>query len=105
MRGWLSTVLAAVIGGGVTAAVLLGTGAVDSGAPATATRPPLKVKGTQSLADTAGGGLGAREIYKRDAPGVVFIRAQTVRTDPTPFDLFETVPPTEATGTGSVLAE
>src|SRR5215218_180187 len=105
MRGWLSTVLAAVIGGGVTAAVLLGTGAVDSGAPVTATRPPLKVKGTQALADTAGGGLGAREIYKRDAPGVVFIRAQTLRTDPTPFDLFETVQPTEATGSGFVIDE
>jgi S1-C subfamily serine protease len=105
MRGWLSTVLAAVIGGGVTAAVLLGTGAVDSGEPATATRPALQVKGTQALADTAGGGLGAREIYKRDAPGVVFIRAQTVRTDPTPFDVFETVQPTEATGSGFVIDE
>ena len=103
MRGWLSTVLAAVIGGGVTAAVLLGTGAVDSGAPVTATRPPLKVKGTQALADTAGGGLGAREIYKRDAPGVVFIRAQTLRTAPTPFDVFETVQPTVATGSGFVI--
>src|SRR5215216_3459536 len=105
MRSWLSTVLAAVIGGGITAAVLLGTGAVDSGAPVTATRPPLKVKGTQALADTAGGGLGAREIYKRDAPGVVFIRAQTLRTAPTPFDLFETVQPTEATGSGFVIDE
>src|SRR5215213_878354 len=103
MRGWLSTVLAAVIGGGITAAVLLASGAVDSGAPATATRPPLKVKGTQALADTAGGGLGAREIYKRDAPGVVFIRAQTLRTAPTPFDVFETVQPTVATGSGFVI--
>src|SRR5215207_7954516 len=103
MRGWLSTVLAAVIGGGITAAVLLGSGAVDSGEPATPTRPPLKVKGTQALADTAGGGLGAREIYKRDAPGVVFIRAQTLRTAPTPFDVFETVQPTVATGSGFVI--
>src|SRR5215208_756637 len=103
MRGWLSTVLAAVIGGGVTAAVLLGAGAVDSGDEATTAMPPLASKGTPRLAETAGGGLGAREIYKRDAPGVVFIRAQTMRSDPTPFDVFDTVQPTEATGSGFVI--
>ena len=103
MRGWLSTVLAAVIGGGVTAAVLLGTGAVDSGAPVTATRPPLKVKGTQALADTAGGGLGAREIYKRDAPGVVNVKAQIVRRVESPFDVFPQEERGQSSGSGFVL--
>jgi S1-C subfamily serine protease len=104
MRGWLSTVLAAVIGGGVTAAVLLGAGAVDGGDQATTTGAQLAGKGTPTLAASAGGGLGAREIYKRDAPGVVFIRAQTLRTDPSPFDVF-TPQPTEATGSGFVIDE
>jgi S1-C subfamily serine protease len=103
MRGWLSTVLAAVVGGGVTAAVLLTAGAVDDDAPATATAPPMSGKGTPALTAVAGGGLGAREIYRRDGPGVVFIRAQTLRTDPTPFDVFDTAQPTEATGSGFVI--
>jgi S1-C subfamily serine protease len=105
MRNWLSTVLAAVIGGGVTAAALLGAGAVDSGDPATATEASLTGKGARAVELGAGRGLGAREIYKRDAPGVVFVRAQTLRTDPTPFDVFDTARPTEATGSGFVIDE
>ena len=105
MRGWLSTVLAAVIGGAVTAAALLGAGAVDDGEPAPATESSLAPKGMQALANAAAGGLGAREIYKRDAPGVVFVHAQTLRTDPTPFDVFDTTQPTEATGSGFVIDE
>jgi S1-C subfamily serine protease len=105
MRGWLHTVLAAVIGGGVTAAVLLGAGAVDSGESGNATQATLVPKGVHGLAVAAAGALGAREIYKRDAPGVVFVRAQTLRTDPTPFDLFEPAQPTESTGSGFVIDE
>jgi S1-C subfamily serine protease len=100
MRGWLSTVLAAVIGGGVTAAVLLGSGAVETGAPATANEPSLPLRG---MTVTAGGGLGVREIYERDAPAVVFIRAHTLRSDPTPFDVFGGPVPTEATGSGFLI--
>jgi len=105
MQGWLSTVLAAVIGGGVTAAALLGAGAVDGGGDAGAPQAQLSVKGAQALPSVAGGALGVREIYKRDAPGVVFVRAQTVRTDPTPFDVFDSSQPTEATGSGFVIDE
>jgi S1-C subfamily serine protease len=36
---------------------------------------------------------------------VVFVRAQTLRTDPTPFDVFNTAEPTEATGSGFVIDE
>jgi S1-C subfamily serine protease len=98
-------VFAAVIGGGVTAAALLGAGAVDGDEPATMNGAPLTAKGMVALAASAGGGLGAREIYKRDAPGVVFVRAQTLRTDPTPFDVYSTTEPTEATGSGFVIDE
>jgi S1-C subfamily serine protease len=102
MRGWLSTVIAAVIGGAVTAGVLLAAGAIDTGDPATA-NAPLTTKGAPRMTATAGGALPAREIYKRDAPGVVFIRAQTMRTEPSPFDLVGTPQASEATGSGFVI--
>ena len=100
MHGWLSTVLAAVIGGGATAALLIGAGVVDDDEQA---QP--SVNRAQALDATVGRSLGAREIYKRDAPGVVFVRAQTVRTDPTPFDVFDSAQPSEATGSGFVIDE
>jgi S1-C subfamily serine protease len=107
MRGWLSTVLAAVIGGGVTAAALLGAGAVEGGGQATTPEASPSGRSAAALAAAAGGGgVGAREIDKRDAPGVVFVRAQTLRTDPTPFDVFDGAqPPSESTGSGFVIDE
>ena len=50
MRGWLSTVLAAVIGGAVTAAALLGAGAVDDGDAARRPSAPLAGRATPALA-------------------------------------------------------
>jgi S1-C subfamily serine protease len=105
MRGWLSTMLAAVIGGAVTAAALLGAGAVDDGDEAPTTDASIAGEAMPALTVEAGGGLGAREIYRRGAPGVVFVRAQTLRTDPTPFDVYDSSEPTEATGAGFVLDE
>jgi S1-C subfamily serine protease len=96
--------LAAALGGGLTAAALLGTGAVDDDAART-NRAQLSGPGGPTVTAIAGGGLGAREIYKRDAPGVVFIRAQTLRTDPTPFDVYDTTQRAEATGSGFVIDE
>src|SRR3954454_12670176 len=54
--------------------------------------------------DTSGGGLTARDIYKRDAPGVVFTRAQVVEPASSPFD-FGQQPQGEATGSGFVIAK
>ncbi len=103
MRGWVSTLTAAAIGGGITAAALLGAGAVHTGDSAATTEAGLGGKGAPALSAAGGGGLGAREIYKRDGPGVVFVRAQTLRTDPTPFDMLGTTAPSEATGSGFVI--
>ena len=97
MRGWLSTVLAAVVGGGVTAAALLGAGAVDDGDSGPVTEASIAGRGAPALTAVAGGGLGARAIYKRDAPGVVFVRAQTLPTDPSPFDVVGGTQPTVST--------
>ena len=48
-------------------------------------------------------GLTPREIYKRDAPGVVFIRAQVVERSASPFDFgFPQEQRGEATGSGFV---
>jgi S1-C subfamily serine protease len=46
--------------------------------------------------------MTARDIYRRDAPGVVFIRAQTVQRSSTPFDLGGQ-PQSVSTGSGFVV--
>src|SRR5919204_4547995 len=48
-------------------------------------------------------GLTANAIYKRDAPGVVFIQSQIVRQVQSPFDLFPEEQRSEATGSGFVI--
>jgi S1-C subfamily serine protease len=49
-------------------------------------------------------GLTPRDIYKRVAPGVVFIRAQVVENAPSPFDFgFPQEQRGEATGSGFVI--
>jgi S1-C subfamily serine protease len=69
--------VAALIGGAVVAAVLLLTGA--GGGDETKT-----VFAGSDLANPKKGALTPREIYKRDAPGVVFITAD-VTQDASPF--------------------
>jgi putative serine protease PepD len=105
MRGWVSTVAAAVMGGGVTAAALIGAGAVDSGDVASV-EPTVMPKGTPALAVSLGAGaLSAREIYRRRAPGVVYVRARTLRTDPSPFDVYGGPEQSESSGSGFVIDE
>jgi S1-C subfamily serine protease len=101
MRGWVSTVAAAVLGGGVTAAALIAAGAVDSGDDVSVA-PTAMPKGAAALAvSVAAGGLSAREIYRRGAPGVVYVRAETLRTAPSPFDVGPQQ--SESTGSGFVI--
>ena len=102
MRSWASLVLAAVMGGGVTAAVLIAAGLVDSGGDTRVVEAPVSGKGAPMLASAAGA-LSAAEIYRRRAPGVVFVRAQTVETEQSPFDVFGTTRGAESTGSGFVL--
>jgi S1-C subfamily serine protease len=57
---------------------------------------------TSSSGDASG--LTARDIYKRDAPGVVFIRAQIVQRVESPFDFgLPQEQQGEATGSGFVI--
>jgi S1-C subfamily serine protease len=95
MRKLLATpFVSAVVGGGVTAAVLVGTGVVDDGQTRTVYE--------QSPLATSAPALTARAIYKRDAPGVVYIHARTLQPSSSPFDLAPSTE-TEATGSGFVV--
>jgi S1-C subfamily serine protease len=105
-----SNLLAGVLGGIVVAvvgAVLLATGAVDTGKTTTVVQPqaPLAARGGGSSSDAAAessGGLTVGDIYKTTAPGVAYIQATIVQTTPTPFG-FPEQQPGEATGSGFVL--
>ncbi len=99
-----SPFVAAVLGGGVTAAVLILTGAVSTdGAPTVVEQRPLSAASTVASPGSHGG-LTASEIYDRDAPGVAFVRARTVDTAPSPFEVYDgAAPDAESTGSGFVV--
>jgi S1-C subfamily serine protease len=77
----------------------------DLGGGHTTTRTVVQqapFQGEQASGD-GDSGLTAREIYKRDAPGVVFVRAQVVERTASPFDFgFPQERRGEATGSGFV---
>src|SRR4051794_16392952 len=102
MRGWTGTVLAAVTGGSITAATLLGFGVVEPAGPPGAARP-LSARGSAVVLADSPGGPTVREIYARRSPGVVSVHSQTVRTEPTPFDAGGGSRTTESNGSGFVL--
>jgi S1-C subfamily serine protease len=56
-----------------------------------------------SNASNASSALTPREIYKRVAPGVVFVQANIVQRTQTPFDLFPQQQRGTATGSGFVI--
>jgi S1-C subfamily serine protease len=91
--------LAGVLGGGLVAAALLVAG-VGRGTHTTTVvqQAPL----TSSAAQRASG-LTPRQIYERDAPGVVFVSSQIVQRVQSPFDLFPQVQRGQATGSGVVV--
>jgi S1-C subfamily serine protease len=93
---------AAVLGGGVTAGILLETGAVSHGKTTTIVeQSPLTSAAPASESRSAG--LTARDIYRRAAPGVVFVRARSVQTTQSPFEVFPRQQENVATGSGFVL--
>ena len=96
-----TSVLSAVIGGAVVAAVLLVLG-IGETTKTTTVIQQSPLAGTQDTAAPQSG-LTAREIYKRDAPGVVNVRAQIVQQVDSPFDPFGQGPQGVATGSGFVL--
>ena len=99
MRTWSVALLAAVMASGATAAILLAAGAVDDGTARTVIEQAPLAAGTP----VAGLGLTAREIYKRDAPGVVLVRARSVEQSDSPFEVFGRATANVATGSGFVI--
>lgn len=100
-----SPLVAAVVGGGVTAAALLGSGVVDRGTTTTVVRQsPLALSAAPARED-ADGGLTASDIYKRDAPGVVLVESRSVQSEDSPFDVFPRAQDNVSIGSGFVVDE
>ncbi|MET0770792.1 MAG: trypsin-like peptidase domain-containing protein [Solirubrobacteraceae bacterium] len=101
MRTVFGTVLAAAVGGGITAAVLLGSGA--GGRDRTVTVVERSGVGT-SLASASGGTTSpsAADVYAGSAAGVVFIRAARLREPDGPFEVAD-ASGTDATGSGFLI--
>lgn len=97
-----AAVAAAAIGGAGGAAVVVLT---DGPAPTTTVvqQAPLGAGSPARTGDTRTTALTAREIYERDAPGVVFVRADVVQRSQSPFDLFPTERRGQSTGSGFVI--
>jgi S1-C subfamily serine protease len=97
-------IVSAVIGAGAAVGVVEG---FDLGSAKTTTtvvqQAPLGASANAS--DNDASGLTAGDIYKRDAPGVVFIRSQIVqRTQASPFDFgLPQEQQDDATGSGFVI--
>jgi S1-C subfamily serine protease len=93
--------VAALVGGAVVAVVLLGLD-VGGGARTTTVvqQAPVASSGSLSAASAAESGLTAHDIYERDAPGVVYVRAEVHQDASSPFGTDQSG---EATGTGFVI--
>jgi S1-C subfamily serine protease len=89
-----------VLGGAVVAAVMVVFGLVPGERTTTVVQQaPI----SRPVNDRDGQGFTPREIYKRDAPGVVNVKAQIVRQVESPFDVFPQEQRGQASGSGFVL--
>jgi putative serine protease PepD len=78
----VAPVVAAVIGGGVTAATLLAAGVVAPGA-----RTPMMQSSAPLLAAGPVGGTAAGDVYRNEAAGVVGVTARSILSVPSAFDV------------------
>jgi S1-C subfamily serine protease len=95
--------IAAILGGLVV--LVVGAIAVAAGwigKDETIVQQPLGQAATNQSAGNESG-LTINDIYERDGPGVVFIRAEIVERVQSPFDLFPQRRRNEATGAGFVV--
>jgi putative serine protease PepD len=102
---WKSLIPVALVSAIVGCVLAVGTvTAFDLGGGHTTTvvqQAPLR---GEDSANSSSAGLTPRDIYKRAAPGVVFIRAQVVEQTQSPFDFgFPEQQRGEATGSGFVI--
>jgi S1-C subfamily serine protease len=96
-----SSLLPALVGALAAALVIVLVGVGDGDKTTTVVeQAPLT---RDAAASGRGSALTAREIYKRDAPGVVNVRAQVVQRIQSPFDPFPQEQRGESTGSGFVV--
>src|ERR1700710_2098288 len=94
---------AALIGGGVTAGILFETGAVVRGGDTTTFVQQSTLTSAAPASTSQSAGLTARDIYRRAAPGVVFVRARSIQATQSPFEIFPRQQENVSTGSGFVL--
>jgi S1-C subfamily serine protease len=102
-RVLVPTLLSALLGGVVVAVLFSVTDIATEHVTTTIVKQAPLVRGAEG--STAREGLTANQIYKRDAPGVVNVRAEIVRQVDSPFDLYGSQPQGQATGSGFVVGE
>src|SRR3954454_20262071 len=102
MRQIRLPLLSGLVGGGVVAALLLILGVGGGSGKTTTVIQQAPIAATTASNSAEGKALTPSDIYKRDAPGVVFIRAQIVQQSQSMFD-FGTEQRGEATGSGFVI--
>lgn len=91
-------VVAAIVGSGITAAALLGTGMVSSG-----TRQTVIQSSATMLASGPVGGTTAGDVYRAEAGGIVAVRARAVPVPASAFDTGVRRPDGVVAGSGFVL--
>jgi S1-C subfamily serine protease len=95
--------VSAVIGAGTAVGIVEGLG-VGSGKTTTTVVQQAPFGASDNASDSSDSGLTAGDIYKRDAPGVVFVRSQIVQRTQSPFDFgLPQEQRGEATGSGFVI--
>jgi S1-C subfamily serine protease len=105
-RSFLVPFLSAILGAGVSVAVIAAAGGLEGSTTRTVTTVESTPAQQTNASQVQGGALTAHEIYERDAPGVVFVTSTIVQKTESPFNLFgggETSEKGEATGSGIVI--
>ena len=93
--------VAALLGGGVAAgATALIAGGDGDGHTTTVIRQAALGSSSRENVES---GLTPADIYRRYAPGVVYVKAEVVRRTASPFDLFPQEQRSESTGSGFVI--
>jgi putative serine protease PepD len=100
-NGLVTPLVAAVLGGGVTAGMLLLSGAVRTDGARTVAAAGPQASASPSARRAAE--LTVNGIYRRGAPGVVFVRARSVSAGAGPFDVTPRDAAGTSTGSGFVL--
>src|SRR4051794_5653551 len=102
MRQLRLPLISGLVGGGLVAVLLLAIGIDTNSKTTTTVVQQAPIAATSPTSDGARQ-FTPRDIYKRDAPGVVFVRAQVVQRTQSPFDMAPTEQQGEATGSGFVI--